>query len=153
MDISTLSLHFFHWLCSFNGFLPDHLSLNALFDALMEAKAYNAAKSFIDYTGFKPDSVSLELYIQCLCQGGLDEEVFDVFDRLRGVGVCPSIATWNSALLGGLILFGNCIKRRWNPMLWQKLMLRLLGILFELFVKITKFQKVMNFFARFWKTG
>ena len=107
-----LSLRFFHWLCSFNGFLPDHLSLNALFDALMEAKAYNAAKSFIDYTGFKPDSVSLELYIQCLCQGGLDEEVFDVFDRLRGVGVCLSIATWNSALLG-------CLKVGRTNLVWK----------------------------------
>ena len=29
-----LSLRFFHWLCSWNGFSPDPLSLNALFDAL-----------------------------------------------------------------------------------------------------------------------
>ncbi|KAM3755306.1 hypothetical protein ACB098_02G030900 [Castanea mollissima] len=107
-----LSLRFFHWLCSLNGFSPDPLSLNALFDALVEAKACNAARSFIDYTGFKPEPASLELYIQCLCEGGLVEEAFDVFDRLRGVGVCPSIATWNSALLG-------CLKVRRTDLVWK----------------------------------
>lgn len=97
-----LSLRFFHWLCSYRGFSADSLSLNALFDALVEAKACIAAKDFLDYTGFKPEAASLECYIRCLCEDGLVEEALGVFDRLRGVGVCPSIATWNSALSGFL---------------------------------------------------
>ncbi|KAK7829886.1 pentatricopeptide repeat-containing protein [Quercus suber] len=40
------------------------------------------------------------------------EEAFDVFDRLRGVGVCPSIATWNSALLG-------CLKVGRTDLVWK----------------------------------
>ncbi|KAM3707492.1 hypothetical protein ACJW31_02G028900 [Castanea mollissima] len=107
-----LSLRFFHWLCSLNGFSPDPLSLKALFDALVEAKACNAAKSFIDYTGFKPEPASSKLYIQCLFEGGLVEEAFDVFDILRGVGVCPSIAARNSALLG-------CLKVGRTDLVWK----------------------------------
>ncbi|KAF3954706.1 hypothetical protein CMV_019983 [Castanea mollissima] len=102
-----LSLRFFHWICSLNGFSPDPLSLNAHFDALVEA-----CKSFIDYTGFKPEPASSKLYIQCLFEGGLVEEAFDVFDRLRGVGVCPSIAARNSALLG-------CLKVGRTDLVWK----------------------------------
>ncbi|KAG2727355.1 hypothetical protein I3760_01G153500 [Carya illinoinensis] len=97
-----LSLRFFHWLCSCDGFSPDPLSLNTLFNALVEAKACSVAKDFLDYTGFKPEGASLECYVRCLCEVGLVEEALDVFDRLRGDGINPSIATWNSALSGFL---------------------------------------------------
>ncbi|KAB1214157.1 hypothetical protein CJ030_MR5G027228 [Morella rubra] len=97
-----LSLRFFHWLCSRNGFSPDSVSLTALFDALVEAKACSAAKSFLDYTGFQPTAASFECYLRCLFEVGLVEEALDVFDRLRGDGIFPSTTTWNSALSGSL---------------------------------------------------
>lgn len=97
-----LSLRFFRWLCSSSDFTPDQLSLHTLFDALVEAKACSAAKEILDYTGFKPEAASLECYIRRLCEGGLVEEALHAFDRLRGVGICPSITTWNSALSGFL---------------------------------------------------
>ncbi|KAF7837210.1 pentatricopeptide repeat-containing protein [Senna tora] len=97
-----LSLRFFHWICSQCGFSPDQSSLNALFDALVDAKACNAAKSLLDYAGFTPEPSSLERYIQCLSHGGMVEEAVDVFGKFRRDGFRPSVATWNASLSASL---------------------------------------------------
>ncbi|GAV72844.1 PPR domain-containing protein/PPR_2 domain-containing protein/PPR_3 domain-containing protein, partial [Cephalotus follicularis] len=107
-----LSLRFFLWLLSYYNVSPDCDSCNVLFYALLEAKACNAAKWFIDHTGFIPDRDHLERYISCLCEGGFVKEAVHVFDNLKGVGVCPSIRTWNSALL-------VCLKTGRTDLLWK----------------------------------
>lgn len=107
-----LSLRFFFWVSSHGGFSADPFSCNVIFDGLIEAKASNAAKQFLEYTGFSPDPVSLECYIRCLSEGGLVEEALDVFSKLKKVGVCPSILTWNSALLG-------CLKVGRTDLVWK----------------------------------
>ncbi|KAK9933523.1 hypothetical protein M0R45_020718 [Rubus argutus] len=73
-----LSLRFFLWLSSHNGFSPDPISCNAIFNALVEAKACSAAKSFLESTSFSPEPASLESYARCLCEGGWVEEAVDV---------------------------------------------------------------------------
>ncbi|KAJ4722325.1 Pentatricopeptide repeat-containing protein [Melia azedarach] len=107
-----LSIGFFHWLHSHYNFLPDLDSCNVLFDSLVEAKAYKAATDFLDSTGFSPNPDSLERYIQCLCEGGLIEEALGVFLKLKEMGVCGSIKTWNSALSG-------CIKAGRTDLIWK----------------------------------
>lgn len=93
-----LSLRFFLWLRSEFGFLPDSDSCKVIFDALVEAKACKVAKEFLDQTSYSPDPGSLEGYIRCLCEGGMFEEAMDVFSISNGMGFCPEMATWNSAL-------------------------------------------------------
>lgn len=93
-----ISLRFFHWLSSQSGFSPDPFSCNVLFGALVKADACNAARSFLESTNFNPNPNSLEAYTLCLCKAGLVEEAISVFGRLKEVGFCPSIASWNSAL-------------------------------------------------------
>ncbi|KAM2846080.1 hypothetical protein COP1_028449 [Malus domestica] len=105
------SLRFFFWLSSQNGFSPNPVSCNALFTALVEAKACNAAKLLLGHTGFSPDPASLESYIGCLCEGGYVQEAADVFYRLKGAGVCLSIMTWNAALSG-------CLKVGRTDIIW-----------------------------------
>ncbi|PQM38207.1 pentatricopeptide repeat-containing protein [Prunus yedoensis var. nudiflora] len=107
-----LSLRFFFWLRSHNGFSPDPISCKALFSALVEAKACNAAKSFLEHTSFSPEPASLESYIQCLCEGGYIQDAIDVFYRLKEAGVCPAIMTWNAALSG-------CLKVRRTDIIWK----------------------------------
>ncbi|KAI5337941.1 hypothetical protein L3X38_017212 [Prunus dulcis] len=84
--------------CDFTE-VVQHISL---FSALVEAKACNAAKSFLEHTSFSPEPASLESYIQCLCEGGCIQDAIDVFYRLKEAGVCPAIMTWNAALSGCL---------------------------------------------------
>ncbi|XP_034209833.1 pentatricopeptide repeat-containing protein At5g18950-like [Prunus dulcis] len=107
-----LSLRFFFWLSSHNGFSPDPISCKALFSALVEAKACNAAKSFLEHTSFSPEPASLESYIQCLCEGGCIQDAIDVFYRLKEAGVCPAIMTWNAALSG-------CLKVGRTDFVWK----------------------------------
>ncbi|KAK2982252.1 hypothetical protein RJ640_016382 [Escallonia rubra] len=97
-----LSLRFFYWVSSHRGFSPDQISCDVMFNGLVEAKAVNAAKIFLEFTAFMPEPASLESYIACLCDGGLVEEALDVFEHLKVVGACPSLATWNLALLGSV---------------------------------------------------
>ncbi|KAE9599028.1 hypothetical protein Lal_00043869 [Lupinus albus] len=97
-----LSLRFFHWLCSISGFSPDQSSCNALFKTLVDAGACKAAKSLLDFPGFTPQNDSLECYISCLSSSGMVEDALMVFVKLKKVGFCPSVDTWNEALLGCL---------------------------------------------------
>lgn len=93
-----LSLRFFLWLRSEYGFLPDSDSCKVLFDALVEAKACKVAKEFLDQTSYSPEPGSLEGYIRSLCEDGMFEEAMDVFSISNGIGFCPGMATWNTAL-------------------------------------------------------
>ncbi|XP_059650406.1 pentatricopeptide repeat-containing protein At5g18950 [Cornus florida] len=97
-----LSFRFFHWLTSLHGFVLDPSSCNLVFCGLVEAKAADAAKSFLDCTHFTPEPASLELYIQCLCENGSIDEALAVFDQLKSLNITPSFASWNSALLGSV---------------------------------------------------
>ncbi|KAJ4873402.1 Pentatricopeptide repeat-containing protein [Raphanus sativus] len=72
----------------------DHVSLNLLFGALLDAKAVKAAKGFLDSTGFKP--------------GGIK-----VYTILREMGTVPEASTCNSVLLVG------CLKARGLDRLWE----------------------------------
>ncbi|KAH7852060.1 hypothetical protein Vadar_020087 [Vaccinium darrowii] len=101
-----LSLRFFYWLSSSNcGFVPDKSLCDVIFDSLVEAKAANAAKSFLSYVDFAPQPAFLERYIRCLCEScdsGSIEEALDVFDQLKNIGFLPALETWNLALLGSV---------------------------------------------------
>ncbi|TQD84012.1 hypothetical protein C1H46_030462 [Malus baccata] len=100
-----------------NGFLPDPISCNVVFTALVEVKACNAAKSFLELTGFSPDLASVETYIGCLCEGGYVQKAVYVFYRLKGAGVCPSIMTWKA--LSGYLEVGrsNIIRKLYQEMI------------------------------------
>ncbi|XP_054806955.1 pentatricopeptide repeat-containing protein At5g18950-like [Prosopis cineraria] len=106
-----LSLRFFNWLCSHGGFSPDQSSCNALFDVLVDAKACNAAKSLLDCAGFTPEPSSLECYIRRLSRGGMVEEAVNIFGKLKNVGFCPSVATWNASL-------SACLKAGRTDLVW-----------------------------------
>lgn len=96
---ALLSLRFYYWLSSQNGFSRDQFSDEVvIFSGLVQAKAAIAAKHFRQNMNFVPQPSCLESYIQCLCENGLIEDALDVFTELRGVGHCPSLKVWNSAL-------------------------------------------------------
>ncbi|CAL5348842.1 unnamed protein product [Camellia sinensis] len=97
-----LSLRFYLWLSSQCSFVPDKLVCDVIFDGLVEAKAANAAKSFLTSIDFTPQPASLEAYVRCLCENGSIEEALKVFDELQKLGICPLLETWNSALLGSV---------------------------------------------------
>ncbi|XP_028057311.1 pentatricopeptide repeat-containing protein At5g18950-like [Camellia sinensis] len=80
----------------------DKLACDVIFDSLVEAKAANAAKSFLTSVDFTPQPASLEAYVRCLCENGSIEEALKVFDELQKLGICPLLETWNSALLGSV---------------------------------------------------
>ncbi|RVX21721.1 Pentatricopeptide repeat-containing protein [Vitis vinifera] len=75
-------------------------------------------------SGVSPDSSSCNVLFDALVEaGGLVEEAISVFGQLKGIGVCASIATWNSVLRGSvragridfvweLILDGHNLLRR-----------------------------------------
>ncbi|XP_038707100.1 pentatricopeptide repeat-containing protein At5g18950, partial [Tripterygium wilfordii] len=106
------SLQFFQWLHSCYGFVPDKGSCTVLFDALVEAMACSAAKSFLDDTGFIPEPGSFEAYVRCLFEGGLVEEGFNVYLRLKEAGVSASIKTCKSG-------FRGCLMAGRTDILWQ----------------------------------
>ncbi|XP_019156892.1 PREDICTED: pentatricopeptide repeat-containing protein At5g18950 isoform X2 [Ipomoea nil] len=97
-----VALRFYRWVSSQNGFLPDPVSSDVVFSGLVKAKAGSLAKSFLESTKYAPEPSSLEGYIECLCDNGLIEEALMVFDELKGVGHCPSLNAWNSALSGSV---------------------------------------------------
>ncbi|KAJ4844580.1 hypothetical protein Tsubulata_039402 [Turnera subulata] len=107
-----LALKFYHWLSSRYNFVPDQVSCNSIFDSLLDAKACNAAKQFLELTGFVPEVGSLERYIRCLCEGGLVLEALEVFEKVKEGGVCPFIETWKAALL-------CCLKIKRTDLVWQ----------------------------------
>ncbi|KAF5752320.1 pentatricopeptide repeat-containing protein [Tripterygium wilfordii] len=100
------------WLHSCYGFVPDKGSCTVLFDALVEAMACSAAKSFLDDTGFIPEPGSFEAYVRCLFEGGLVEEGFNVYLRLKEAGVSASIKTCKSG-------FRGCLMAGRTDILWQ----------------------------------
>ncbi|KAI4345438.1 hypothetical protein L6164_012563 [Bauhinia variegata] len=108
---ALLSLRFFNWLCSHCGFLPDQSSFNALLNTLLDAKAINAAKYVLDCTGLTLEPTSLECYIRCLSDGGRVEEALDVFVKLKNVGFCPSVTTWNACIFA-------CLKNGKTDLVW-----------------------------------
>ncbi|CAN4113504.1 unnamed protein product [Withania somnifera] len=95
---ALLLLRFYHWLSSQTGFLRDKFSDEVVFSGLVQAKAAIAAKHFRRNMNVVPQPSCLEAYIQCLLENGLIEDALDVFNELRGVGHCPSLKVWNSAL-------------------------------------------------------
>ncbi|MCD7448058.1 hypothetical protein HAX54_037760 [Datura stramonium] len=95
---ALLSLRFYYWLSSQNGFSRDQFSDEVIFSGLVQAKAGSAAKRFRQNMNFVPQPSCLEAYIQCLCENGLIEDALNVFTELRGVAHCPSLKIWNSAL-------------------------------------------------------
>ncbi|XP_031119365.1 pentatricopeptide repeat-containing protein At5g18950-like [Ipomoea triloba] len=101
-----VALRFYRWVSSQNGFLLDPVSSDVIFTGLVKAKAGSLAKSFLESTKYAPEPSSLEGYIECLCDNGLIEEALMVFDELKGVGHCPSLNAWNSAL-SGLVKVGK----------------------------------------------
>lgn len=107
-----LSLRFFFWLNSHNSFSLHPLCCNALFDALVDAKACNAAKLFLNYARFSPEPYSLERYVQCLSETGLIEEANEMLCKLKRLAVCPKIETWNSVFLG-------CVKSKRTDLIWD----------------------------------
>lgn len=97
-----VAYRFYLWVSSQNGFLPDPVSSDVVFSGLVKAKAGSLAKSFLESTKYAPEPSRLEAYIECLCDNGLIEEALMVFDKLKGVGHCPSLNAWNSALFGSI---------------------------------------------------
>uniref|UniRef100_A0A1J3HQS5 Pentatricopeptide repeat-containing protein n=1 Tax=Noccaea caerulescens TaxID=107243 RepID=A0A1J3HQS5_NOCCA len=106
------TLWFFRWVCSNYDYTPDPVSLNLLFGALLDAKAVKAAKSFLETTGFNPETKLLEQYVKCLCKEGLVDEGIQVYTLLKENGTKPSVATCNSVLLG-------CVKARKLDRFWE----------------------------------
>ncbi|KAL2530435.1 Pentatricopeptide repeat-containing protein [Forsythia ovata] len=49
-----LSVRFFNWVRSQNGFLPDLVLFDMIFSRLVEAKAARVAKCFLEETLFEP---------------------------------------------------------------------------------------------------
>ncbi|CAL9011240.1 unnamed protein product [Prunus brigantina] len=96
----------------------------------------------------------LESFIRCLCEGRYIQDVIHVIYRLKEAGVCLAIMTWKAALSG-------CLKVGRTDIIWKlyqemiecgvvaDVELRLLDISFKLFVLITGFWRVTNFFDRF----
>ncbi|CAK8538905.1 unnamed protein product [Lathyrus sativus] len=110
---SFLSLRFLRWLTSQCEFSPDQSSCDALFDALVDAGACKAAKSLLDdYPDFNPKPGSLESYVLCLGKGGMVEDVFDVFVRLKEVRFLPSVSTFNASL-------SACLKVGRTDLVWK----------------------------------
>ncbi|CAA7061934.1 unnamed protein product [Microthlaspi erraticum] len=107
------TLWFFRWICSSFDYKPDHVSLNLLFGALLDARAVKAAKSFLETTtGFNPETKLLERYVTCLCREGLVDEGIQVYTLLKEKGAKPSVATCNSVLLG-------CVRARKLDRFWE----------------------------------
>lgn len=107
-----LTLRFFQWVHSRYEFSPDAVSCRVIFDALVEAKALQAAQFFLHSTGFSPDPASLECYIRCQYENGLVEDGCDVLSKLQKAGFRPAMKTWNSALLG-------CLKVGRTDIVWK----------------------------------
>lgn len=97
-----LSLRFYYWISSQNGFLPDSVSCTVIFNGLVEAKAAKIAQNFLGFMKFMPEPNYLERYAGCLCENGLVEDALEVFDYLKRVNYCLTLKTWNSALSGAL---------------------------------------------------
>ncbi|KAK4775766.1 hypothetical protein SAY87_023727 [Trapa incisa] len=100
-----ISIRFLYWSLSYYGASPDPDSCKFLFDALLKAKAGNAAKSFVARTGFTPQAGSLEQYVTCLFEGGLVGDAMEQFRLLKESGFSPRAKTWSIALSG-------CVKAR-----------------------------------------
>ncbi|XP_021723632.1 pentatricopeptide repeat-containing protein At5g18950-like [Chenopodium quinoa] len=98
------SIRLFNWLKSQSGYSPDPISCKSLFNALVESKASVVAKSIFDSYPklFNPDSDSLESLICYLCNDGYVNEAVDLFEKLKLMGCCPSIVTWNTAFSGAV---------------------------------------------------
>ncbi|MBA0679312.1 hypothetical protein Goari_011087 [Gossypium aridum] len=67
---------------------------------------------FFHQTNCEPKPGSLERYLRCLCENKSVEEGVDVFSILTEIGYCPSIETWNLALLA-------CLKVGRNDLMWK----------------------------------
>ncbi|XP_023733987.1 pentatricopeptide repeat-containing protein At5g18950 [Lactuca sativa] len=97
-----LSIRLLHWLSSTFGYSPPQSTCSLIFNSLVEDKAAKAAKSFLDFTQFVPESADLESYIRCLCESKMIEDALQVFDEMKKAGVCPSLETWNCLLLSSI---------------------------------------------------
>lgn len=107
-----ISIRFFYWSLSYYGASPRPDSCKLLFDALVEAKACNAAKSFVARTGFTPGAASLEQYVVCLFEGGFVRDAMEAFRQLKESGLALKTKTWNVALSG-------CIKARRTDLVFE----------------------------------
>ncbi|KAK1417199.1 hypothetical protein QVD17_26323 [Tagetes erecta] len=107
-----LSIRFLYWLSSKFGYSPDQSICSFVFNSLVEDKAANAAKSFLDFTRFVPDRVGLEAYVRCLCESGMIEDALQVFDEMKKTSVCPLLETWNCILQA-------CVKEGCTDILWE----------------------------------
>ncbi|KAI3775391.1 hypothetical protein L1987_49964 [Smallanthus sonchifolius] len=109
---ALLSIRLLYWLCSTFGYSPDQSTCSLIFNSLVEDKAANATKSFLDFTKFIPDPVGLESYVRCLCESGMIEDARQVFDEMKKTGVCPSLETWNCVLQA-------CVKEGYTDIVWE----------------------------------
>ncbi|XP_057771851.1 pentatricopeptide repeat-containing protein At5g18950 [Salvia miltiorrhiza] len=91
-----LSLQFYLWLRSLDGFLFDPVLCNEMFGRLAEAK--DVEKNLLDDREFEVEPWFLELYTRSLCENELIDQVLNVFERLKMIGYCVSLETWNWAL-------------------------------------------------------
>lgn len=91
-----LWLQFYSWLRSLGGFTFDPSLCNRMFYRLAEAK--DVAKQFLDDSEFEVEPWFLELYVRCLSENELIDQILKAFERLEMIGCCASLETWNSAL-------------------------------------------------------
>ncbi|KAI3879502.1 hypothetical protein MKW92_000879 [Papaver armeniacum] len=102
-DDVVLSLRFFNWICSQDGFTPDASSYNTIFRILPQVKASKSATSLLSSAKFIPEPAFLEFFNQCVREGGSVEEAVEIFSKLRKLGgMSPSIEVWNTVLSGCL---------------------------------------------------
>lgn len=95
-----LSLRFYLWLRSLDGFSFDPVLCNEMFGRLVEVK--DVAKNCLDDREFEVEPWFLELYTRCLCENELVDQVVNAFERLKMIGHCVSLETWNCAFLHSL---------------------------------------------------
>ncbi|KAL1543186.1 pentatricopeptide repeat-containing protein [Salvia divinorum] len=91
-----MTLQFYLWLRSLDGFSFDPILCNEMFGRLVEAK--DVAKKFLDDREFEIEPWFLELYTRSLCENESIDQVLNVFERLKEIGYCGSLETWNMAL-------------------------------------------------------
>ncbi|KAH6808822.1 hypothetical protein C2S51_026605 [Perilla frutescens var. frutescens] len=92
-----LSLRFYLWLRSLDGFSFDPVLCNEMFGRLVEAK--DVVNNSLDDREFEVEPWFLELYTRCLCENELIDQVLNTFERLKMIGHCVSLDTWNWAFL------------------------------------------------------
>ncbi|MQM23206.1 hypothetical protein Taro_056269 [Colocasia esculenta] len=95
-----LSLRYFLWVSSVSSsFSPDTATSTALFERLVDARAWGAVLFVIRSTKCRPEKASLESFLKRLCANRVLEEALEALALLKKeMNFTPSLHVWNTAL-------------------------------------------------------